>query len=178
MNRNTREEIALYDKKEKELIQVNTQLTKMRQNQRGLQKSTKSVTVGMGGFVARMAGAYLGLTALIARSVVGLWNINQSPVLQKINLPEAQGKISSANQFLEAIGSGTGPIIAGFLLITYGQNFQLTILITMILGTIGGLLWLLATIWINKDVNRVSTILTQREKELTNKIDSEKENSE
>ena len=120
----------------------------------------------------------MGLIAFIARSVVGLWNINQPPVLQKINLPEAQGKISSANQFLEAIGSGTGPIIAGFLLITYGQNFQLTILITMILGTIGGLLWLLATIWINKDVNRVSTILTQREKELTNKIDSEKENSE
>ena len=48
----------------------------------------------------------------------------------------------------------------------------------MILGTIGGLLWLLATIWVNKDVNRVSAILTQREKELNNKIDSEKENSE
>lgn len=37
----------------------------------------------------------------IARSVVGLWNINQAPILQKVNLPEAQGAISSANQFLE-----------------------------------------------------------------------------
>lgn len=108
-----------------------------------------------------------GLTAFAARSVVGLWNINQPPVLQEINLPEAQGKISSANQFLEAIGSGSGPIIAGFILMAFNQNFQLTVLITMILGIIGGLLWLLATIWVNKDVNRISAILKQREKELS-----------
>jgi MFS family permease len=114
----------------------------------------------------------IGLLAFIARSTVGLWSINQPPLLQKINLPEAQGKISSANQFLESIGSGTGPIIAGILLITYGQNFQFTILVTTILGMIGGLLWLLASIWINKDINRISSILKEREIELSSKSNS------
>ncbi len=113
----------------------------------------------------------MGLLAFIARSTMGLWNINQPPLLQKINLPEAQGKISSANQFLEAIGSGTGPIIAGILLITF-QNFQLTILITTILGMIGGLFWLFSTIWINKDINRISSILKEREIELRSKSNS------
>jgi len=114
----------------------------------------------------------MGLLAFIARSTTGLWNINQPPVLQKINLPEAQGKISSANQFLESIGQGMGPIIAGILLVTYGQNYQITILITTILGMIGGLFWLLASIWINKDINRISSILKEREIELSTKSNS------
>jgi len=42
----------------------------------------------------------LGIIALIARAIVGLWNINQPPILQAINLTEAQGTITSANQFL------------------------------------------------------------------------------
>jgi MFS family permease len=108
----------------------------------------------------------LGILMLVVRSFVGLWNINQPPILQEINLPEAQGKIFSANQFLEAIGSGTGPILAGFILMAFNQNFQITVFVTLILGIMGAFLWLLATIWINNDVNRVSTILKQREGEL------------
>jgi MFS family permease len=108
----------------------------------------------------------LGIILFIARAFLGLWNINQPPILQEINLPEAQGKISSANQFLEAIGSGTGPILAGFILLAFNQNYQVTVLITLVLGIIGALLWLFATIWINNDVSRVSNILKQREKEL------------
>jgi MFS family permease len=110
----------------------------------------------------------LGIIALIARAIVGLWNINQPPILQAINLPEAQGTISSLNQFLEAIGRGTGPIIAGTVLAFFYNNYQLTAGITMGLGIIGGMLWLLATIWINKDVNRISEILKLRSVELGN----------
>ncbi|MFW9828887.1 MAG: MFS transporter [Candidatus Thorarchaeota archaeon] len=111
----------------------------------------------------------MGLLAFLARGVVGIWNINQPPILQAINLPEAQGKISSANQLLELIGSGTGPILAGFLLIYFNQNYQVTVTITMGLGIIGGLLWLLATKWVNKDVERISTILKERGAELSKK---------
>ncbi len=111
----------------------------------------------------------LGIIALIARAVVGLWNINQPPILQAINLPEAQGTISSANQFLEAIGSGTGPILAGTVLALFNNNYQLTVGITMGLGIIGGMLWLLATRWINNDVNRISEILKKRSIELSEK---------
>jgi len=108
----------------------------------------------------------LGIITLIVRAVVGLWNINQPPILQAINLPEAQGTISSANQFLENIGSGTGPIIAGTILALFSNNYQLTVSITMGIGIIGGLLWVLATRWINKDVNRISEILKERSIEL------------
>jgi hypothetical protein len=110
----------------------------------------------------------MGLIAFMARSLVGLWNINQPPILQEINLPEAQGKISSANQFLESIGSGTGPIIAGYLLVIFSQNYQFTVVITMILGMIGSIFWLVSIIWINKDVNRISSILSERKIELSN----------
>ncbi|NVM17460.1 MAG: MFS transporter [Candidatus Lokiarchaeota archaeon] len=108
----------------------------------------------------------LGIITLVVRAVVGLWNINQPPILQAINLPEAQGTISSANQFLENLGSGTGPIIAGTLLALFYNNYQLTVGITMGIGIIGGMLWLLATRWINKDVNRISEILKERSDEL------------
>ena len=109
----------------------------------------------------------LGIIALIARAIVGLWNINQPPILQAINLPEAQGTISSANQFLESIGSGTGPIIAGTVLALFSNDYQLTVGITLGLGIIGGMLWLLASFWINQDVNRISAILKERSIELS-----------
>ena len=110
----------------------------------------------------------MGFISLIARAIVGLWNINQPPILQAINLPEAQGTVSSANQFLENIGSGTGPIIAGTVLAMFSNNYQLTVTITMSIGIIGGLLWLLATQWVNKDVERISEIIKQRGIELSN----------
>ncbi len=111
----------------------------------------------------------IGLFAFIARAVVGIWNINQPPILQAINLPEAQGTVSSANQFLEMIGSGTGPIIAGFLLIYFNQNYQITVTLTMGIGIFGGVLWFLATKWINKDVERISKLLKERGIELSTK---------
>ncbi|TXT58180.1 MAG: putative 3-hydroxyphenylpropionic transporter MhpT [Promethearchaeota archaeon] len=108
----------------------------------------------------------VGLIAFAARSVLGLYSINQSPILQKINLPEAQGVISSANQFLELIGSGTGPIVAGGLLMLFGGNYQITVLITMTIGIIGALLWFFAVFFLEKDINRVSSILEERGAEL------------
>ncbi len=110
-----------------------------------------------------------GIILFFGRGVLGLWSINQPPIIQAINLPEAQGSITSANQFLETIGQGTGTILAGALLFIFGGNYQITASITMSLGIIGGLLWLLATIWVKKDVERISEILKQRGIELTQK---------
>ena len=39
----------------------------------------------------------------------------------------------------------------------------------MSIGIFGALMWFLATIWIEKDVNRVSSILRQRGEELNGK---------
>ena len=95
-----------------------------------------------------------------------IYSINQPPILQKINLPEAQGKISSANQFLELIGSGLGPMIAGLLLIDFNQNYQLTVLVSVLIGMIGCMAWLFGVKSINKDIQRISSILDSRVAEL------------
>ena len=100
--------------------------------------------------------------------ILTIYAINQPPILQNINLPEAQGKISSANQFLELIGSGLGPIIGGLLLTNNNQNFQLTVLISVCIGIIGALAWLFGAKSINTDVQRISSMLSERAVELKN----------
>ncbi|MFX1551980.1 MAG: MFS transporter [Promethearchaeota archaeon] len=108
----------------------------------------------------------MGVLAFLAKMIYTIYSINQPPILQKINLPEAQGKISSANQLLELIGSGLGPIIAGFLLASFDQNYQTTVLISASIGMIGCLAWLLGSKSINTDIRRISSILNTRVEEL------------
>ena len=108
----------------------------------------------------------LGAMAFLAKMILTIYSINQPPILQKINLPEAQGKISSANKFLESIGSGLGLMIAGALLINLNQNYQLTVLVSVLIGMIGCLIWLFGAKSINKDILRISSILDSRAVEL------------
>lgn len=64
---------------------------------------------------------------LFTRMMVSIvYSINQPPILQAVNLPETQGKISSWNQFIETIGQGIGPTIASLLLIATMNNFVST----------------------------------------------------
>jgi MFS family permease len=108
----------------------------------------------------------LGLMAFLAKMISMIYAINQPPILQKINLPEAQGKIGSANQFLELIGLGLGPMIAGFLLKNFSQNYQLTVLVSVLIGIIGCMAWLFGARSINEDSQRISIILNNRASEL------------
>jgi len=108
----------------------------------------------------------LGIGAFIFRSIISIYSINQPPLIQKINLPESQGIISSSSQFLDFIGLGTGPMIAGMILELYNKNYQITVLISMIIGIIGVLFWLLAIKWINKDIETISSILNLRAEEM------------
>jgi len=108
----------------------------------------------------------MGVVAFLAKMIFTIYSINQPPILQKINLPEAQGKVSSANQLLELIGSGLGPIIAGFLLASFNQNYQSTVLISASIGMIGCLAWLLGANSINRDIQTISSILNTRVEEL------------
>lgn len=67
---------------------------------------------------------------------------------------------------LDFIGLGTGPMIAGMILELYNKNYQITVLISMIIGIIGVLFWLLAIKWINKDIETISSILNLRAEEM------------
>ncbi|MGV9202522.1 MAG: MFS transporter [Promethearchaeia archaeon] len=104
----------------------------------------------------------MGALFFTSRSIFSLYVVNQAPVLQEINLPEAQGQIVSWNQFLESLGRGIGPIICGVLLGLTQNDYPLvsTILIFFIIP--GTLLWLLALRWFTDDRKTIKKILEER----------------
>ncbi|MFX0098994.1 MAG: MFS transporter [Candidatus Hodarchaeota archaeon] len=104
----------------------------------------------------------------IGYTLMSVFGINQRPLVQKINLPEAQGAVMAANSFLEVLSTGIGSIIAGVFYIVFGENYFLTIGIMLTLGSIGACMWLLCLKYIDNDVERVSTILKDRAKEIEN----------
>jgi len=104
----------------------------------------------------------MGIVYFTSRSVFSLYIINQAPILQEINLPEAQGRIVSWNQFLESLGRGIAPLIAGILLVTTGMNYQLVIMITVLCIIPGIVLWMLALRWVTDDSQIIKDILLER----------------
>nr|WP_280178729.1 MFS transporter [Candidatus Prometheoarchaeum syntrophicum] len=112
------------------------------------------------------SGWMFGLIIFTIRAVLGIYNVNQNPIIQAINLPEAQGTVSSWGQFLETIANGLGPVIAGYILSVNEGNYFEAAWITLLLGIPGAFLWILALKFINSDVARIQRILKLRTKEL------------
>ena len=104
----------------------------------------------------------MGSLFFFSRSIFSLYIVNQSPILQQINLPEAQGQIISWNQFLENLGRGIGPSLSGILLVITFYNYQLTILILTLCILPGIILWSLALKWLIKDTDQIKVILKER----------------
>ena len=104
----------------------------------------------------------MGSLFFTSRSIFSLYIVNQSPVIQQINLPEAQGQIVSWNQFLEQFGRGIGPLLCGFLLAYTSTNYQITVLIVCLCIVPGVILWILAMRWFPGDRENIKTILAKR----------------
>lgn len=104
----------------------------------------------------------MGFLILTSDSISSLYMINQPPVLQEINLPEAQAQITSWNQFLEHIGYGMGPLIAGIIITSFGQNYQISAIIITLFNIPGVILWILSTKWYPHDKQKISEILEDR----------------
>ena len=100
----------------------------------------------------------------LSNAVGSLFMVNQGPLLQEINLPEAQGKMTSWNQLVENTGMGIGAIMVGVLLYVTGTNYQLTILILMVFIIPGIIVWFLTLKWYPKDAEQVKKILEERAK--------------
>ena len=115
----------------------------------------------------------MGALFFTSRSIFSLYLVNQSPVIQQINLPEAQGQIVSWNQFLEQFGRGIGPLLCGILLAYTSTNYQITVLIVVLCIVPGVILWILAVKWFPNDRKNIKNILTERVKILEeNKFNS------
>lgn len=104
----------------------------------------------------------MGALFFFSRSIFSLYIVNQSPVLQHINLPEAQAQIVSWNQFLENLGRGIGPAISGLLLVLTQYNYQQTILYVILCILPGVILWTFAIKWYPNNAIQIKTILKER----------------
>lgn len=104
----------------------------------------------------------MGALFFTSRSIFSLYIVNQSPIIQQINLPEAQGQIVSWNQFLEQFGRGIGPLLCGVLLLFTNTNYQITVIVVILCIIPGVVLWLLAIKWFPKDRHQIRSILKER----------------
>jgi MFS family permease len=108
----------------------------------------------------------MGIVYFTSRSTFSLYIVNQAPILQEINLPEAQGQIVSWNQFLESLGRGIAPLLAGILLVATGMNYRIVVIIMVLCIVPGIVLWLSALRCFSDDAYIVKEILNQRAEEL------------
>jgi predicted MFS family arabinose efflux permease len=111
----------------------------------------------------------IGIILFSIRATLGIYHINQSPIIQNVNLPESQGTVSAWNQFLETIGMGLGPFIAGIILTVYNQNYLLTAIVSLLVGIPSAFAWLLARRWIQNDIAQINNLLGERADDLVKK---------
>ncbi|MFX0069844.1 MAG: MFS transporter [Candidatus Hermodarchaeota archaeon] len=104
----------------------------------------------------------MGIVYFSSRSLFSLYIVNQAPILQEINLPEAQGKITSWNQFLESLGRGIAPLMAGILLVMTALNYQFVVMIIILCIIPGIVLWMLALKWFEDDSSIIKDLLNER----------------
>ncbi len=117
---------------------------------------------------------WIGGAIMVVNNIIwGAFALNQRPLIQRLNLPEAQGMARSVNSFFEAISYGTGTIISGSLLVLLGLNYQLTVVFLMLIGMVGACIWLGVAKFIPNDLERISKLLKARSKELESGVHSQ-----
>ena len=120
-------------------------------------------------FLSTPAHIFTGFLYLGGFLLMGIFAICQRPLIQKLNLPEAQGAITSLNNFFEILSIGVGSILAAVLLDVFNNNYQITVVFLMIIGLLGAMIWLFAIKTIDTDVDRISRVLNQRSGEIEKK---------
>lgn len=117
-------------------------------------------------FISNLIHILAGIFYFFGFFLSSVFVITQGPLIQKINLPEAQGAITSLNNFFEILCIGIGAILAAIILNLFDSNYQVTVLILMIIGSLGAMLWLFGLKFIDNDKNRISKILELRKAEI------------
>ncbi len=126
-------------------------------------------TVEQGADVSQMFAypvfVVFGILMLVMRSTFSIFGVNQPPILQEVNLPEAQGRIASMGQLVEIFSYGSGPLLAGVVLAAFTNDYQAAIQVVSIIALPGICMWFLAIIWVEKDQARIRCILEARAKD-------------
>jgi MFS family permease len=114
----------------------------------------------------------MGIMFFISSIITSLFLVNQAPLLQEINLPEAQGKITSWNQLVENIGWGIGPLLVGIMLTISNNNYQYTVLLLILCILPGVSLWFIVLKTFGKDREEIRKIIEERAGILKNRKNS------
>ncbi len=112
-----------------------------------------------------------GVLILVMRATFSIFGVNQPPILQEINLPEAQGRIASLGQLVEIFSYGSGPLLAGVVLVAFSQDYQAAIQVVSLIAMPGICMWFLAVIWVEKDQARIKRIVEARARDLKHKAE-------
>jgi MFS family permease len=110
-----------------------------------------------------------GVLMLVMRATFSIFGVNQPPILQEVNLPEAQGRIASLGQLVEIFSYGSGPLLAGVVLITFSHDYQAAIQVVALIALPGISMWFLAMIWVEKDQARIKRLVEARARDLMDK---------
>lgn len=108
----------------------------------------------------------IGVVLLVSRVSFSIFNVNQTPIIQELNLPETQGTMKSLNQLVETVGYALGPIFAAFLLEIFNQNYSALSPAIFLFSLPGIIMWFIVLSRFNHDRSKISQILAFRSEEI------------
>ena len=94
--------------------------------------------------------------------LLGMYDPNQPPIINSVNLPETRGSIYAVNRFVEELGGAIGPLILGIIFEHIGQDFSLAITFGMIFMFPGLVCWWLILKTYSHDRKKVVKVLKER----------------
>jgi len=94
--------------------------------------------------------------------LVAMYDPNQPPILNAINLPETRGSVFALNRFVEEVGGAFGPLIIGILFEMSGQDFSIAMTLGMLCMIPGTICWIIALKTYPSDRNLIQKIFKER----------------
>jgi len=96
--------------------------------------------------------------------LTAMYDPNQPPILNAINLPETRGSVFALNRFVEEVGGALGPLIIGILFEFAGQDFSIAMTLGMLCMIPGTICWIIALKTYPNDRNNIQKIFSERAK--------------
>ena len=111
----------------------------------------------------------------IGSFITGIYDPNQPPIINKINLPETRGSVYALNRFVEELGGSFGPLVVGIIFESVGQDFSVAMTIGMLFMIPGMACWWIALRTYPKNLVHNQSKLKERAQLALNNNNTEKE---
>ncbi|TFG04984.1 MAG: MFS transporter [Promethearchaeota archaeon] len=94
--------------------------------------------------------------------LLGMYDPNQPPIINSVNLPETRGSVYAVNRFVEELGGAIGPLVLGIIFESFGYSFYTAISIGMLFFIPGTICWLVVLKTFNKDHQKIVQTVNER----------------